>query len=158
MSLAVKINVALREQNCQKIGSERVNMNGFVCLHKGCIQVMKLKLSNYLDLHGNQKPVKQFTHYCLDFALTSTFYQICQTREWRYINNTRAEIKSQVNVIMVIKPAFLCILVASICKTINQNIWLLLSARKHSLIPYNPKTVLMGIHVSVLQIYVIRNC
>ena len=26
MSLAVKINVALREQNCQKIGSERVNL------------------------------------------------------------------------------------------------------------------------------------
>ena len=25
MPLAVKINVALREQNCQKIGSERVN-------------------------------------------------------------------------------------------------------------------------------------
>ena len=27
MHLAVKINVALREQNCQKIGSERVNIN-----------------------------------------------------------------------------------------------------------------------------------
>ena len=29
MSLAVKINVALREQNCQKIGSERVNLGMF---------------------------------------------------------------------------------------------------------------------------------
>ena len=27
MPLAVKINVALREQNCQKIGSERVKVN-----------------------------------------------------------------------------------------------------------------------------------
>ena len=26
MPLAVKINVALRKQNCQKIGNERVNM------------------------------------------------------------------------------------------------------------------------------------
>ena len=29
MPLAVKINVALREQNCQKIGSERVNLGMF---------------------------------------------------------------------------------------------------------------------------------
>ena len=31
MPLAIKINVALREQNCQKIGSERVNYFLFYC-------------------------------------------------------------------------------------------------------------------------------
>ena len=30
MPLAIKINVALREQNCQKIGSERVKNEKFV--------------------------------------------------------------------------------------------------------------------------------
>ena len=29
MAFAVKINVALREQNCQKIGSERVKVSKF---------------------------------------------------------------------------------------------------------------------------------
>ena len=43
MPLAVKINVALREENCQKIGSERVN-NG-VC--EDLFSVINVKISMY---------------------------------------------------------------------------------------------------------------
>ena len=49
MPLAVKINVALREQNCQKIGSERVKITFTIILENDNLTVI---LNN---MHGHHR-------------------------------------------------------------------------------------------------------
>ena len=55
MPLAVKINVALREQNCQKIGSERVKVN--------VILPVLNTLQAYLYVYNKHKAYQQSLYY-----------------------------------------------------------------------------------------------
>ena len=54
MFLAVKINVALRELNCQKIGSERVNTSLMIIFD--VFQTFEIKHANSKQCLGSPRP------------------------------------------------------------------------------------------------------